>query len=81
MNKDMFKSMCNGYTDDEVCNACCNNLVMEKQACYKPPVKAVRAVQNKVGNSMNGDGKRYCRAVQTLCEHCPFERECEKNEK
>lgn len=39
MNKDAFKMMCNAYTDDEVCNACCNNSVMAKQSCYVKPVK------------------------------------------
>lgn len=37
MNKDAFKMMCSAYTDDEVCNACCNNSVMAKQSCYVKP--------------------------------------------
>lgn len=68
MNKDTFKSMCNAYTDDEVCNACCNNLVMEKQACYaKPSERAKKALNGR-------DGEQYCEAVQkvldVLCGVC-----------
>lgn len=58
MNKDAFKMMCNAYTDDEVCNACCNNSVMAKQSCYVKPEKlgAERASVTRLYRIIAEDG-------------------------
>ena len=70
MNTDAFKMMCGAYTDDEVCNACCNNSVMAKQSCYVKPVKpgAERDSVDKVhpDHYKLGDGREVIDVIRLM---------------
>lgn len=68
MNKDAFKMMCNAYTDDEVCNACCNNSVMAKQSCYVKPVKPEKQGADKVhpDHYKLGDGREVIDVIRLM---------------
>lgn len=78
MIKDNLGTLCGNFDDSDICVECCYNRVMTQQACYKPPVKPQKPSEDKGSIRCRGNDWTPCRAVQTLCEHCPFERECER---